>query len=605
MSEAALLPPTRRKVYAIYFSFREFGNRLRFEAAWIPFGYLRTSILKEVPGGMSRAMRSVFRSLHALESPGIVVKRPSSGEPLLVVARVWRLMGDEAALKVVWCCKGASGTQCCFSCKNVVNYAARQASEGDYLCSVGEEDAAKFDVRSDGDVWEAVDLLAARQRDMTADGFKLLEQSLGFRHEPEGLLADHGLRNVVRPSSANTYDAMHVTIANGTMNWEFYLVLEACRAQLGLRYHAVAAHAAKWTMPANVDHRVTRDRFSKEVEKATRKACAFKASASDMVALYPILRNYLLMELSADQRRAIKNELQSFLRLCTFVDIYWHAKNGVTGLHEEASRAVTSHRRAHNRAYGEESAKPKHHLQMHIPSQMQGWSEGLVDCFCHERKHQLGKRCASDVKNTGAYERSILIRAMLQQCGELRAMSLDECFLRTKIVPVSDELRISAEVVVCGCCFAARDVAVSRSAPRRAYMVLAGAQAEGAIGAIAEELACIEAGQWSGSWKKSEAADMEFIDLRGFLNCPFRAEDDRLIVLTLTPVSKTMHAQRLAPVFALVFEPARPQHGNQLKLLRSWACMVSCLAAGAHQKAAAQLLNTQMKPHAFGTRGSA
>ena len=109
-----------RKVYAFYYSFAEFGAfHLRKECVWVLFGVIRTHVLKEIGVPVSSVMRTVMRRLEVLSTHGwVLVGAPAT----LCFARVWKLVGDEAALKSVWQNKGAGGTQLCLFCKNVCEH---------------------------------------------------------------------------------------------------------------------------------------------------------------------------------------------------------------------------------------------------------------------------------------------------------------------------------------------------------------------------------------------------------------------------------------------------------------------------------------------------
>ncbi len=58
---------------------------------------------------------------------------------------------------------------------------------------------------------------------------------------------------------------------------------------------------------------------------------------------------------------------------------------------------------------------------------MQMVSSGLVlDCFVHERKHQMLKRTGTAVKNTVTFEASVLSRVVLQQARQLKSLLVED-----------------------------------------------------------------------------------------------------------------------------------------------------------------------------------
>ncbi len=111
-------PDTKRKITAFYASFLELGDFLSSEAAWLTIGTLRTSVAKNIIGGISNVVRQLLRAMFvgptSLAVGGAVLQ---SG---LFFARFRRILSDEAAGKAVFCVKGALGLKPCMDCKNVV-----------------------------------------------------------------------------------------------------------------------------------------------------------------------------------------------------------------------------------------------------------------------------------------------------------------------------------------------------------------------------------------------------------------------------------------------------------------------------------------------------
>ena len=94
-------------------SIYEFGREHLFmEQFWLPVAVLRTGVDASVVGGVSRCMRELFRAVlfqpcNLLEV-GIAVQLDA---PTLIRITIKHIIGDEAALKYCWDCKGAGGIQ--------------------------------------------------------------------------------------------------------------------------------------------------------------------------------------------------------------------------------------------------------------------------------------------------------------------------------------------------------------------------------------------------------------------------------------------------------------------------------------------------------------
>ena len=65
----------------------------------------------------------------------------------------------------------------------------------------------------------------------TKDRIKTLSKAHGLNVSPHGVLARRPLRNKVKPTST-VRDPMHVVLANGVLNIEMHLVLQAIRGVL-------------------------------------------------------------------------------------------------------------------------------------------------------------------------------------------------------------------------------------------------------------------------------------------------------------------------------------------------------------------------------------
>jgi hypothetical protein len=143
---------------------------------------------------------------------------------------------------------------------------------------------------------------------------------------------------------------------------------------------------------------------------------SFKASASEILSVLPVLKYFLMHVLQAD--RIIPREASSFIAMCrvvTYVQQLKHRFSEQTLADLKAS--VYDALRLHVHAHGKEYVRPKHHYMLHMHRQCEE-DRFLLDCFVHERKHQVAKEKASHCKNTEVYERSILMpvaNAMLHQ----------------------------------------------------------------------------------------------------------------------------------------------------------------------------------------------
>ena len=113
--------------------------------------------------------------------------------------------------------------------------------------------------------------------------------------------------------------------------------------------------------------------------------------------------------------------MESLRALALLCDLVERAKKsgGVDG--RELDAAASGHMAAFCAAYSKWSCKPKHHLVMHVGSQLR--RDGLVlGCFVHERKHCAVTEVLENLDLSAAqdFERSCLARILRCQ-GQLLA----------------------------------------------------------------------------------------------------------------------------------------------------------------------------------------
>lgn len=133
-----------------------------------------------------------------------------------------------------------------------------------------------------------------------------------------------------------------------------------------------------------------------------------------MLLVFPLLRHFAeTIVLPTEQ---LNDECFSLILMCEVLDLVLACK-----FKQSSADAVLfklqQHLQQHKKAHGTEHCKPKHHFSFHSAMQM---ATGVVlDCFVHERKHQMLKRAGTPVKNTLTYEASVLSRALLEQTRQL------------------------------------------------------------------------------------------------------------------------------------------------------------------------------------------
>lgn len=129
----------------------------------------------------------------------------------------------------------------------------------------------------------------------------------------------------------------------------------------------------------------------------------------------------------------------------TCQDIILAAKEGVMDAIDAANRldvAIRKFMTLHQRVYGAEFLRPKHHWMMDVPDQLR--RDGMVlDAFVVERQHLVVKRVAENVKNLKKFEASVLASLVLVQSQQAR-----ETTLRDGLIGQSHPLQEMPSVMV-------------------------------------------------------------------------------------------------------------------------------------------------------------
>jgi hypothetical protein len=188
----------KRKAFCIYATIRELGpNLIKDESCWFPLAVFRTTIAKDIEGGMSHVFRVMLTRMFLTEkigSDGVCIDLAVPGTRFATLYfALGNIVADGDALRSIWSSKGAAGKLPCILCKNVVNDVLPSA----YLVGISCTDCGRFDTATDRDIWQKADDLHAQ---FAATGqnrdFNQLQMMYGITYSPEGLLWDRALRDV-------------------------------------------------------------------------------------------------------------------------------------------------------------------------------------------------------------------------------------------------------------------------------------------------------------------------------------------------------------------------------------------------------------------------
>ena len=401
-----------RKVEAVYFSMKELGMQaLCHEDAWFTLVSKSSAHVAKTGGSMSQViaqcLRQFFNPPHDMRRGGIMLTF-GDGTRLMLFLILEIFVQDELAHKMIWSCKGASGTRSCMVCMDYAEGVSElDAMDGTNFVRSRIADPYALNMHTDMTVRAIVRRLRAHQATDSADQFDRRQQVLGFNHTEHSILLADDLVDIVHPVSQYVHDWMHVAMV-GVFQLVVYLVMEVLRPVL--RYDAVHTYMQLWTWPRAFGGtgNAAKKAFDAKHETSSRKAASLKVSASDGLSLFPVLAHFF--------RRAVlpnptlpthmSNAVNVFLALVLIIELLQNtARGSVTPA--SLRNAIFAFMTAFVTTFGWERMITKFHALLHLVNELQRHGV-LPSCWVHERKHKTIKRYAQDIMNGGAYERSLL-----------------------------------------------------------------------------------------------------------------------------------------------------------------------------------------------------
>ncbi|CAE7198863.1 unnamed protein product [Symbiodinium sp. CCMP2592] len=141
-----------------------------------------------------------------------------------------------------------------------------------------------------------------------------------------------------------------------------------------------------------------------------KKVTEFKSSASEAMALYPVMRAFLQEKLPSIRDNQCKECCRCFFVLCEVLDLL--CKTSVpldpSTLAAALEQKIETHMELFKRCYGVEKVIPKAHFNLHLGDLLRRHGL-LLSCFVHERRHKEIKRYANNLDSMQAgSERHIL-----------------------------------------------------------------------------------------------------------------------------------------------------------------------------------------------------
>lgn len=463
-----------RKSMSLCFSFMELGRRcLVIPCVWMFPVFTRSLLYNMVEGGWSNFLRIFLRRLflcaNSLQTTGVPLML--HGEPFLLKASLKHLISDGDGLRSGLNWKGANSLRPCFKHWNCTKKDSTVLAHSAELVDITCTDHRRFKVQTERMLDDNIAVVKAASQRLAAGGmtktmYDTICSSKGLTYNKYGLLWDPPVRRLVTIKVV-TMDWVHTTLCDGIFSCECHLLLKRSEEKVEKGFDAVRAFLVGWEFPS---HRKTNMELVTRIFTDFRHAYAenhdkMKASASELLCVYGLLRHWVLLHL---QDECLSVERESFNECCQVVDVMLRTKHGEITMANGARllrEATTRFLDTHIACYGTAFVRPKHHWPFDIAEQWQ-FHDFVPDAFLIEKEHLVARVVADRVDNTSNFEESVLAGVLNSQVKSLNSMSEHfEIMGNAAPYPGLPHSIVADNVSIDGVCMAVSDFVFFHQAP--------------------------------------------------------------------------------------------------------------------------------------------
>ena len=421
-----------RKCMVLSFTFVEMRKQWQ-GCCWITPIVIRSKILKETVGGWGDAFRRFVRVL-LLGETGLLTRGWAfevEGQPFVVHARLAIVVADCDGHRMAWDMKGASGIRPCLLHPNVVKAHSGIVEHDDSFVEITCSEHGRFQEASTSDIHNDFDLLAAAHvrlaaRRMTRKRYDNLEKSLGLNYAPAGVFSDRELRAAFDFRSALCMDWVHCVLQSGILAIEVDLLMDAVGDNIARDLQLYLK--GEWCF-ASATAKKAKKLWVLFDERKLMHQEKFKATASDLLTLYTILRHFVQTRLRSNPE--LDTQVASFEAACAIVDVILKAKRGLMPLPQAATllrSALEDHFAKHQAVYTDAHFVPKHHYLWDVASQWER-QDDVFDAFVVERLHLRVKAVSEHIRNTARFELTAVSSVINCQARDLAEAKFEDTLI--------------------------------------------------------------------------------------------------------------------------------------------------------------------------------
>ena len=425
----------RRALQNIYFSLLEFGAAaLAKEDLWLVAGTVKANVVLGVEAGMSQLIGGILKLFfsstgHNVEKAGMTLLL-HDGTTMRLFLKLSCILGDESALHQIWMCKGSSGIRCCLECPFIAGRswtAAAHIADGARLkrfhdvCTIQE-----CERHSKQSVLAIIDGLGADKLVLGKGKFEEKQTVLGFVHNASSILCDPELREIIDPSSQNTYDWVH-NVCQGCWQitmWHVLRELSTVKPEKPgsgcFQFRHIHEYLQNWTWPRRIGDkaRLGADLFSPKRAKSHMAASTIKATISEVLTVHDIIAHWLRAVVLPSG--LYDDECACYISLSTLINVLWQcAKLHISA--ELVAEATSAFLHSFTSAFGTDPWVWKFHAILHhaLYVRRYGWSPHTIMV---ERKHKWILSIAEDMHNDKASD-NVLREVLARQLWNLENAS--------------------------------------------------------------------------------------------------------------------------------------------------------------------------------------
>ena len=234
----------------------QFAKALHLEEAWLPILTARTDLVVACSAGMSQVAGELLQLFSGacgadLEAQGMQLVN-QAGDRYGIFVRLHMVLQDGGAHKLLFHCKGDSGTKMCMLYRNLYASSSEILDEdGTNLLTCDKVLEEELSFATDADVIGTIDRLSDLKAEHVPSGlFKIREQAAGFTYHQHGVLQNMALRYIVHPVSIVCHDWMHCFCSTGVLQIIVVFFLKAMFAHDPQIYDSLRDYIKAWNWPS-------------------------------------------------------------------------------------------------------------------------------------------------------------------------------------------------------------------------------------------------------------------------------------------------------------------------------------------------------------------